>query len=73
MEKSVGGTIAALVIAGGFIGYKFYHKSEVAHDTLNEAQRVSCIPLSCEPDGSLSASVGSDLVSQIVKIVTPRS
>lgn len=40
---------------------------------LNEAQRVSCIPLSCEPDGSLSASVGSDLVSQIVKIVTPRS
>jgi len=27
MEKSVGGTIAALVIAGGFIGYKFSQRS----------------------------------------------
>lgn len=51
MEKSVGGTIAALVIAGGFIGYKFYHKSEVGHDTLNEAQRV-CVDCSSYKDNA---------------------
>lgn len=39
---------------------------------LNEAQRVFCIPIECEPDGSLSPSVRSHLVSQIVDIVTPR-
>lgn len=44
-----------------------------AQRKLNEAQRVFCIPLACEPDGSLSSSVRSALVSQIVKIVTPRS
>lgn len=51
MERSIGGVIAALVIAGAVIGFKFYNKSEVAKETLARAQQT-CAECSMYNDNS---------------------
>ncbi len=51
MERSIGGVIAALVIAGAVIGFKFYSKSEVAKETLAQAQQT-CADCSAYKDNA---------------------
>ncbi|MBL8760201.1 MAG: hypothetical protein JNL50_02775 [Phycisphaerae bacterium] len=51
MERSIGGVIAALVIAGAVFGYKFYNKSEVATEALARAQQT-CAECSMYKDNS---------------------